>query len=83
MTRRQHVKAGVCDLQGCHNKATVSRNLKLLEEINDYHIEMKLCTRHKNRFKQGEALVGLNLRNYGKEMLLGEGKDKERKRMDW
>lgn len=68
-------------MQGCDKRAVVLRKVKLLEEINDYHIEMKLCTRHKNHFKQGEALVGINLKNYGKETLLGEGKDKDRKRI--
>lgn len=77
--RRRAVEKKVCFIQGCDNHAAYSRKVRVIRQ-RDYEIEMELCSRHRNRFKEGEAALGLDLEAFGKEMLLGETDDVEKRR---
>lgn len=73
MARTKAKEKKECIIQGCSNKTTNSRRVRLIENV-DYEIPVSLCSRHKNYFK-GHPLLALDLKGLGKEALLGGGND--------
>lgn len=80
--RRKVSKSNVCCvIQGCHHKAAHSRKVKVIELIDGFEIAIMLCTRHKGYFEERKALVDIDLKAYGRELLLAEGKDKDKQQI--
>ena len=64
-----------CFIDGCRNKSTFHSRVRLLEELDDYEINVRLCARHRTSFKKRSFLLQLDLKSYGNETLLDETKD--------
>jgi hypothetical protein len=78
MIRQKPKKTG-CILKGCNNKGAYSSTVKLIAHM-DYEISVSLCTSHKYHFRGGKPFLKLDLKDYGKEELLGRTKDTEKQR---
>src|SRR5205807_9003539 len=48
-----------CAIQGCRNKDSTTRKVRLIKQIDDYEIPMKICARHENHFAKDNAIISV------------------------
>lgn len=64
-------KSNLSDMPQCNKKASHSKRVNLLKQVDDYGITMNLCSRHKGYWQNGEILGSSKLKKFATDALVG------------